>query len=106
MYLIDDLRAPSGREQITLRPAWRLRRDDGVVFWAFVQEQEGKIWITGYPQYHVEQTHSQPNAVTGAFVGAGAGAAVGGAIGGPPGALLGGLLGLLLGASSGSNERS
>jgi hypothetical protein len=104
MNLLDDIRAPSGREMVTLRPAWRVQRDDGAVVWAFVFERDGKLWISGYPSNPVQFVVRQPNTVAGALVGAGAGAAVGAALGGPPGAIVGGVSGLVFGASGSSGQ--
>lgn len=103
MELLDDIQRPRGREQITLRPAWLLRKDDGQTQWVFVQEYQGKVWITGYPVYPVvlvTPAQGTPNPVAGAVAGGGVGMAVGAALGGPPGALLGGLLGLLVGVGT------
>lgn len=100
MVVLDDIHAPSGRELVTNRPAWRVRVADDRVVWAFVEVRNGQIWITGYPRYGVERARPAPNPVGGAVVGAGAGALIGGALGGPPGALVGGLVGLLFGGAT------
>lgn len=107
MELLDDINAPSGRERYTERPAWVIVLDDRqTTRWAFVEEHEETIWISGYPRYPVdpvplpEPPPPRPtNQVPGAFIGASAGVVAGAALAGPPGAIVGGLLGLLLGAS-------
>lgn len=106
MVLLDDFNAPGGLEQVTKRPVWRVRMDDGRVLWAYVQERNGKIWISGYPRYQVDAHHRKPEPAAGLVVGAGAGALIGGALGGPPGALVGGILGALFGAGGGTSGRS
>lgn len=99
MRLLDLPENPSGREQVTQRPAWRVQLDDGRVLWAFIEQHNGQLFVTGYPMYAVDtvQPATQPGA--GFLVGAGAGALLGAALGGPGGAVLGGIVGALLGAS-------
>lgn len=106
MLLLDPIGAPSGREQVSLRPAWRVQLDDGTVTWGFAELRSGQVWITGYPMYPVELVRQTGQPVAGAIVGMGTGALMGAALGGPAGALAGGMIGLVLGtAASGSVRR-
>lgn len=106
MELLDPLHQPAGTEQLTQRPAWRVRMDDGQVRWAYIEERAGQVWIAGYPRYPVEFRRRKPDPAAGAVVGTGAGIVIGGALGGPPGAIIGGLLGLLLGAGGATSGKS
>lgn len=103
MKLLDPLDEPSGRELVTQRPAWRVRLSDERVLWAFVEERDGQLWVTGYPSHRVERAQPARNPAAGAVVGLGAGALIGGALGGPGGAIIGGLIGAVL-VGSGTNS--
>lgn len=105
MVLLDDIRAPSGREQVTRRPAWRARLADGTIRWVFVEERGGQIWHTGSPQYPVDAVNGAAEPAAGFLVGGSTGAVIGGLIGGPPGAVIGGILGALLGVGATGGRR-
>ncbi len=105
MYLLDAHDRPSGRETVTLRPAWRVQFPDGTVHWAFIELRAEGVWITGYPIYPVQNVQPAGQPAAGAVVGAGAGALVGAALGGPPGALIGGIIGAVLVAIGTTPER-
>ena len=96
--LLDHPDSPSGREDVTQRPAWRIEFEPGRRGWAFVEEIYGRPTITGYPQHRVRRVPRESAGA--AVVGAGAGAAIGAAVAGPPGAILGGLFGFLLGSGA------
>lgn len=95
--MLDPVNAPGGRELITLRNVWRVRDENGRVYWAYIEMRGAQPTITGYATHPVQQFHTNP--ASGAMLGAGLGAAFGAAVGGPPGAVIGGVLGLLLGGS-------
>lgn len=101
LELLDNLHAPGGREQVTSRPAWRVRVAPSQVIWAFVEERNGQPWVTGYPRYQVDPVRAALPDVAGFVVGAGAGIFIGVVIGGLPGAVLGGIIGALFGAAGG-----
>ena len=101
MELLDDIRSPSGRERVTRRPAWRVRVGPEQVRWAFVEEHNGQVWITGWAVHPVDPVRA-PDPVAGLVVGGGAGALVGAALAGPAGAVVGGIIGALFGAGGGT----
>ncbi|MBK9649582.1 MAG: hypothetical protein IPO67_31270 [Deltaproteobacteria bacterium] len=97
MVLLDPVNTPGGRELGTLRNVWRVKDEQGRVYWAYIETRGNQVKITGYAMQPVEEF--KHNDASGALLGAGLGAAFGASIGGPPGAIVGGLFGFLLGAS-------
>jgi len=102
MRLVDPIGRPGGREYVTQRPVWRVRRDDGVVVWAYIEHNNGANYLRGYPHYGVHVVHHNDTAGP-AIAGAGAGALIGAAVGGPMGAVVGAVLGGLFGGAAGGN---
>lgn len=100
MLLLDPISRPSGVEQVTLRPAWRVMTTANKVVWAFVEQRDGKFVVTGYPNYPVDPHQQATNPAASALVGAGAGALVGASIAGPVGAAVGAVVGFLMGANT------
>lgn len=103
LVVLDPVGLPSGREQVTRRPAWRIRTSDGATLWAFVERREGRLVVTGYPVHQVDVLRSAPKPVGNAVVGASFGALIGAALGGPAGAWVGGAIGAVLLAGAKGN---
>ncbi len=106
MRVLDSLYQPTGREQITRRPCWRVQDDNGRKMWAYVESRANEALITGYPKYEVDLVIRPGEPIVGLIIGGFAGIFMGAAVGGCPGAAMGCLvLGLLGAGATGGSQK-
>ena len=98
MKLLDPITRPSGKEEVTQRPAWRVQAPDETVHWAYIEIRNGRPTITGYAEFYVVQTAAPPNRLAGALAGGSMGVLLGAASGDLIGAIILGVVGAIFGA--------
>lgn len=98
MVLLDPIGEPGGVETTTRRPVWRVRDEDGLVLWAYVEVRSTGPLITGYAKHEVRPHPEAGHA--GAMLGAVLGLMVGYWMGGWFGALMGCVYGVMVGATT------